>query len=154
MRSRNYVLNHIAVAFCGDHLHLVVWLAPFRPCVFGSRRVNCYHSNIQCRRRAEVCHAQREMTRHTVLLIDDEPQFLTLMARALRQDYTVLTAEDGLEGYALLCQYKPDIVLLDVMMPMIDGWTVLRKIRSNQALKRVRVIVVTGIGRVFCQSLA
>jgi CheY-like chemotaxis protein len=38
-------------------------------------------------------------------------------------------------------------VLLDVMMPMIDGWTVLRKIRSNQALKRVRVIVVTGIGR-------
>jgi CheY-like chemotaxis protein len=87
------------------------------------------------------------MTRQTVLLIDDEPQFLTLMARALREDYTVLTAEDGLEGYALLCQYKPDIVLLDVMMPMIDGWTVLRKIRSNQALKRVRVIVVTGIGR-------
>jgi CheY-like chemotaxis protein len=87
------------------------------------------------------------MTRQTVLLIDDEPQFLTLMARALRQDYTVLTAEDGLEGYALLCQYKPDIVLLDIMMPMIDGWTVLRKIRSNQALKRVRVIVVTGIGR-------
>jgi CheY-like chemotaxis protein len=87
------------------------------------------------------------MTRQTVLVIDDDPQFLTLMARALRQDYTVLTAEDGLEGYALLCQYQPDIVLLDVMMPMIDGWTVLRKIRSNRALSRVRVIVVTGIGR-------
>jgi DNA-binding response OmpR family regulator len=79
-------------------------------------------------------------------MIDDEPQFLTLMERALREEFTVLTAEDALDGYALLCQHKPDIVLLDVMMPMLDGWSVLRKIRSNQAVSKVRVIVVTGLG--------
>lgn len=86
------------------------------------------------------------MTRATVLMIDDEPQFLRLMERALREHFTVLTAEDALDGYALLCQHRPDIVLLDVMMPMLDGWTVLRKIRSNQAFSKVRVIVVTGLG--------
>jgi DNA-binding response OmpR family regulator len=86
------------------------------------------------------------MTRPTVLMIDDEPQFLRLMERALREEFAVLAAEDALDGYALLCQHKPDIVLLDVMMPMLDGWTVLRKIRSNQAFSKVRVIVVTGLG--------
>jgi len=74
-----------------------------------------------------------KITRASVLMIDDDPQFLRLMARALRHDFTVLTAEDALDGYALLCQHKPDLVLLDVMMPMLDGWTVLRKIRSSQA---------------------
>jgi DNA-binding response OmpR family regulator len=84
--------------------------------------------------------------RALVLMIDDEPQFLRLMERVLREDFTVLTAEDALDGYALLCQHRPDIVLLDVMMPMLDGWTVLRKIRSNKAFSKVPVMVVTGLG--------
>jgi two-component system response regulator/two-component system chemotaxis response regulator CheY len=86
------------------------------------------------------------MTRRSVLVIDDEPQFLRLTERALGGDFTVLTADDALDGYALLCQHKPDVVLLDVMMPLLDGWTVLRKIRSNLAVSKVPVIVVTGLG--------
>jgi putative two-component system response regulator len=87
-----------------------------------------------------------EMTRRSALVIDDEPQFLKLMERVLGEEFTVLTAEDALDGYALLCHHQPDIVLLDVMMPLLDGWTVLRKIRSNPAVSKVRVIVVTGLG--------
>ena len=87
-----------------------------------------------------------DTTRPTVLMIDDEPQFLRLMERALREEFRVLAAEDALDGYALLCQHKPDIVLLDVMMPMLDGWTVLRKIRSSHEFAKVRVLVVTGLG--------
>jgi CheY-like chemotaxis protein len=82
----------------------------------------------------------------SVLLIDDEPEFLKLMDRALSDDFTVTTAADGLDGYALLCQHHPDVVLLDVMMPLIDGWSVLQKIRSNRAVSNVPVIVVTGLG--------
>jgi CheY-like chemotaxis protein len=85
------------------------------------------------------------MTRPSVLLIDDEPQFLSLVEHALSEYFSVMTALDGLDGYALLCQHRPDVVLLDVMMPMLDGWTVLRKIRSNRALSGVSVIVVTGL---------
>jgi DNA-binding response OmpR family regulator len=84
--------------------------------------------------------------RRSVLLIDDEPQFVRLMEGALGEEFTVMTAVDGLDGYALLCQHMPDVVLLDVMMPMLDGWTVLRKIRSNRAVSDVPVIVVTGLG--------
>jgi CheY-like chemotaxis protein len=82
----------------------------------------------------------------SVLLIDDEPEFLKLMDRALSDDFTVTTAADGLDGYALLCQHHPDVVLLDVMMPLVDGWSVLQKIRSNRAVSNVPVIVVTGLG--------
>jgi CheY-like chemotaxis protein len=85
------------------------------------------------------------MTRPWVLVIDDDPQFLRLTERTLRNDYTVLIALDALDGYALLCRYKPDVVLLDVMMPMLDGWTLLRKMRSDPSTSRLRVIVVTGL---------
>ena len=92
----------------------------------------------------------QEMTSGTtrlpsVLLIDDEPEFVKLMGRALRDDFTVITASDGLDGYALLCQEHPDIVLLDLMMPLLDGWSVLQKIRSNRAVSNVPVIVITGL---------
>jgi CheY-like chemotaxis protein len=83
--------------------------------------------------------------RPSVLLIDDEPEFARLMERALGDDFIVTTAADGLDGYALLCQDHPDVVLLDVMMPLIDGWSVLQKIRSNRAVSHVPVIVVTGL---------
>ena len=56
------------------------------------------------------------MTRRSVLVIDDEPQILRLMERVLRKDYDVLTAGNAIDGYALMCQQKPDLVLLDVMM--------------------------------------
>jgi DNA-binding response OmpR family regulator len=92
-------------------------------------------------------HSNDEHVRRpSVLLIDDEPEFARLMDRALRDDFTVTTAADGLDGYALLCQDHPDVVLLDVMMPLIDGWSVLQKIRSNRAVSNVPVIVVTGLG--------
>jgi CheY-like chemotaxis protein len=84
-------------------------------------------------------------SRPVVLVIDDSPGFLSLATAVLGETYTVLTAVDALDGYALLCQRSPDLVILDVMMPYVDGWTVLRKIRSNPAVARVPVIVVTGL---------
>ena len=81
----------------------------------------------------------------TVLAIDDSPGFLSLVSAVLAPAYTVLTAADPLDGYALLCQRLPDLVILDVMMPFVDGWTLLRKIRSNPVVARVPVIVATGL---------
>jgi CheY-like chemotaxis protein len=89
--------------------------------------------------------AAADATRRVVLVIDDSPGFLSLASAVLRPNYTVLTAADALDGYALLCQSLPDLVILDVMMPFVDGWTVLRKIRSNPVAARVPVIVVTGL---------
>ena len=83
--------------------------------------------------------------RHTVVIIDDDPALVETMAAALSEEYTVFTATDALDGYALLSQRKADVVVLDVMMPVVDGWTVLRKIRSNPALSSVCVIILTEL---------
>jgi DNA-binding response OmpR family regulator len=72
-------------------------------------------------------------------------EFTELMAAGLSAEYLVITATDALDGYALLCQRKPDVVVLDVMMPLVDGWAVLRKLRSNPAVSSVAVIIVTGL---------
>ena len=87
------------------------------------------------------------MTRSLVLIIDDQASFVEGLDEALSDRYTVLTALDGLEGYALACQFQPHAIVLDVGMPIVDGWTVLQKLRSNPTLSKVPVIVVTGMER-------
>jgi putative two-component system response regulator len=86
-------------------------------------------------------------SRPLVLLIDDDASFLAALDEGLRSQYTVLTALDGLEGYALACQFQPDAMILDVGMPIVDGWTVVQKLRSNPTISRVPVIIVTGLDR-------
>jgi CheY-like chemotaxis protein len=82
--------------------------------------------------------------RPVVLVIDDHASFVAGLDEGLSGHCTVLTALDGLEGYALACQFQPDAIVLDLTMPIVDGWTVLQKLRSNPTLSGVHVIVVTG----------
>jgi len=79
-----------------------------------------------------------------VLVVDDSREFVQMTATALAPSYTVITATDGLDGYAKLCERRPDVVLLDIVMPTMDGWTVLRKIRSNPEVAHVAVVLLTG----------
>jgi CheY-like chemotaxis protein len=89
------------------------------------------------------------MSRHLILLIDDSHNFVEGMATALSasKDLTVVTATDALDGYAIARERKPDLVVLDVTMPIVDGWTVLRKMRSNPALVHIPVVMMTGVDR-------
>jgi DNA-binding response OmpR family regulator len=84
--------------------------------------------------------------RKTIILIaDDDPQLLRLMARNLQfEDYDVLTANDGQQALALAEEKKPDLLLLDVMMPKMDGFTVTQRIRATST---VPIIIVTARGR-------
>lgn len=94
-------------------------------------------------------HVVSVMTkRSTVLVVDDEPNILLslkfLMSKA---GYEVRTAKDGEEGMAEILRAPPDLVLLDVMMPKLDGFSVCQAIRQNPALKDVRIIMLTARGR-------
>jgi DNA-binding response OmpR family regulator len=86
--------------------------------------------------------------RNSVLIVDDEPNILLslkfLMSKA---GYEVRTATDGEEGFAEVLRAPPDLVLLDVMMPKLDGFSVCQAIRQNPDLKDVRVIMLTARGR-------
>ncbi len=82
-----------------------------------------------------------------VLLIDDQVDYLDLLEMGLSDRYSVIVAHNGLDGYALACTERPDAIVIDLMMPTIDGWTVLRKLRVNPELTDTPVIVVTAVDR-------
>ena len=82
------------------------------------------------------------MTAKKILVIDDDPIFLRLVDQVLtHQRYEVFKASNGQEALRLLFAEKPDIVLLDVVMPRMDGWQTCQRIRE---ISDVPVIMVTG----------
>lgn len=81
----------------------------------------------------------------TVLVIDDEPELVKLLDYNLtRAGYTVLTARDGEKGLAAARQHAPDLVVLDVMMPGLDGWEVCKRLRAEPATATVPLLMLTA----------
>src|SRR6202011_1793361 len=81
----------------------------------------------------------------TILTADDDPQLLRLIARNLQfEDYEVITASDGQQALNLIEQNKPDLALLDVMMPKVDGFTVCQRVREYSAIP---IIIITARGQ-------
>jgi CheY-like chemotaxis protein/phosphoribosyl 1,2-cyclic phosphodiesterase len=82
-----------------------------------------------------------------VLVVDDDEDLRILAGKALvRAGHRVLEAEGGLEGLALIASHRPDLVVLDLSMPDIDGFEVLRRLRSTEAGRSLPVIVLTAHG--------
>ncbi len=80
-----------------------------------------------------------------ILCIEDEPEMIDLIRLILeRRGYKVLGAIGGEEGIKALEGQVPDLILLDLMMPDIDGWEVFRQVRANPRLQHVPVVVVTA----------
>ena len=81
----------------------------------------------------------------TILCIEDEPEMIDLMRLILeRRGFRFVGAEGGQKGLDLLKEIHPDLVLLDLMMPGVDGWEVYRQIKADDELKDIPVIVVTA----------
>jgi len=85
-------------------------------------------------------------TKKKVLIVDDEVDMLELLSLRLQAigKYIVETATDGAMGLQKVGEFNPDIVLLDVVMPKMDGWEVCRSIRSSLATKNIPVILITA----------
>jgi two-component system alkaline phosphatase synthesis response regulator PhoP len=84
----------------------------------------------------------------SVLIVDDEPNILlSLQFLVKKAGYEVRTAKDGEEALAEILRAAPDLVLLDVMMPKIDGFSVCERIRANPEWKDMRIIMLTARGR-------
>lgn len=79
-----------------------------------------------------------------ILIVDDDPALRQLVANTLRQEgYQMLTAADGQEGLRQIFQGHPDLVVLDVKMPTMDGWTVCERIRE---VSNIPIIMLTAEG--------
>jgi DNA-binding response OmpR family regulator/DNA-binding CsgD family transcriptional regulator len=80
----------------------------------------------------------------TVLVIDDEPDIRHLIRINLELDgYRVVLAADGAEGLEVVARRRPDVIVLDVMMPTIDGWEVLSRLKASNDLATVPVVMLT-----------
>ena len=80
----------------------------------------------------------------TVLVVDDDPTVHDLLSATLgKEGYRLLHARDGAEALEILRKTPPDIVTLDVMMPKVDGWSVLGIMKSDPALDHIPVIMLT-----------
>ena len=80
-----------------------------------------------------------------VLVVDDEPAVRELVRKMLGKDYNVLEAQNGVEAVDMACSHKPDIILMDMMMPVMDGLTACHAIKTNQTTEEIPVIMLTAI---------
>lgn len=82
-----------------------------------------------------------------ILLADDEPDLLWAVSRSLRHDgYEVVTARDGIEALMSAGRQCPDVIVLDISMPQLDGWQVCRSLRRDPDLGHVPIIFLSGSG--------
>jgi excisionase family DNA binding protein len=84
-------------------------------------------------------------THKHILIVDDEPDVIEIVSRALKEGpYELETATDGFEAGMKLSDFKPDLLILDLMMPRVNGFEVCELVRSNSTHHQVKILIVTG----------
>ena len=84
----------------------------------------------------------------TILIIEDEKTLSFILAQQLAEEgFEVLEAIDGEEGIKKIKEEKPDLILLDLILPGIDGFEVLSKMREDPALAQIPVIILSNLGQ-------
>jgi len=95
------------------------------------------------------------MVQKRILVIEDEPDVSKLIAVRLKQaDYEVLVAYDGQDGLTKAREEKPDLILLDLMLPKMDGHKVCRILKFDQKYKKIPIIILTARGQEKDRELA
>jgi DNA-binding response OmpR family regulator len=84
-------------------------------------------------------------SRHNILYIDDDPKLIDLVTHILqRGGYQVIGAERGEDGIKAAQTHHPDLILLDLILPDMDGWAVYRHLKNNSITQNIPVIIITA----------
>lgn len=87
-----------------------------------------------------------DFSQYKILVVDDVPLNLLLVEKMLsRYHFSVQKASNGLEALREIHVFKPHLILLDIMMPIMDGFDVIRKVRENSALADVKIVVLSAL---------
>jgi len=93
-----------------------------------------------------IFEGEKNMAQKKILFIDDEPVVLTLMKnRLVSRDFLVETAADGATGLAKAKTWQPDLILLDIAMPGLDGYEICRSLKEMNATADIPVILFTAM---------
>lgn len=83
-----------------------------------------------------------------ILIVDDEPNIIVPLEFLMKQNgYDVMTATTGEAALELIEDWKPDLILLDIMLPGMDGYEVCQKIRAQKALNEVKIVFLSAMAR-------
>ncbi|HUH01788.1 MAG TPA: response regulator [Kofleriaceae bacterium] len=83
-----------------------------------------------------------------ILIVDDDPSIVGMIRTRLeKQGYRVFTAADGEAAVEIALDERPDLVVLDVMMPKMSGWEVARTLRGNPDVAGIKIVLLTAIGK-------
>jgi CheY-like chemotaxis protein len=83
----------------------------------------------------------------SILVVDDDPEILAMLSTRLQnRGYAISSASDGHSALELATRDKPDLVLLDVMMPGKSGWEVARALKQDPSTQGIKIVMVTAIG--------
>jgi len=86
------------------------------------------------------------MEKQKILIVDDEQGVRLTVSRMLENEYIVLEAADGEQAIAIAREERPSIILMDLMMPKLDGYAACLSIKSDQETRRIPVVMLTAIG--------
>ncbi|MFY0650606.1 MAG: response regulator [Cyclobacteriaceae bacterium] len=87
---------------------------------------------------------QKNGQEFTILLVDDNQDLLSYLKDLLSTDFSILSAEDGLEALEIIQEHQPDMIISDVMMPRMDGITLCKKINEDNAMSHIPFILLTA----------
>ena len=90
---------------------------------------------------------QVEQNEQSVLIVDDMPENIDILAEALVNDFTILTAKSGKEALKSVKKNPPDLILLDIVMPGMDGYDVLKHLKIDDQTRSIPVICITGLDK-------
>ena len=88
----------------------------------------------------------KQLSKRKILIADDEPSVRALVKRLLSENYIVLEANNGEEAVSTAHNEKPDLILMDIMMPKMDGNTACYALKTDQATKAIPVVMLTAVG--------
>jgi signal transduction histidine kinase/ligand-binding sensor domain-containing protein/DNA-binding response OmpR family regulator len=87
---------------------------------------------------------QVEPREHSILIVDDNPEILSYLSEMLTENYTILQAQDGIEGFQKASREIPDLIICDVMMPGKDGITVCKELKAQITTSHIPIILLTA----------
>ncbi|MCL2031436.1 MAG: response regulator, partial [Oscillospiraceae bacterium] len=83
--------------------------------------------------------------RHSVLIVDDENSNIMALTHILSPEYTIYAAKSGASALAAVEKYSPDVILLDIVMPEMDGYDVIAALKASEKSSGIPVVFVTGL---------
>ena len=85
------------------------------------------------------------MARKKILIVDDEPSVRMVVAKQMSPEFEVMETSNGIQTFDICVHERPDLVLLDIMMPQKDGYSVLKDLKEDSRTEKIPVVIVSGI---------